>query len=164
MRGVSNFEEFKEFGNPAHPFTSQWYPNPKEQVTGALIDGVQTDSYNVFNFNPYVFFVHKTLGMNGYGFSVDDDTADVGALGSHLQIAFGSTAATPPGQSQKLVNLNYYRRGSLRHPQGGTVDKTSAFGALPKPGTVLRSRQRPSSRGWLPRRQRDRSVGFRQRR
>jgi hypothetical protein len=131
MRGVSDFEKFNEFGNPDHPFTSQWYPDPKEERTGALIDGIQTQRYNVFNLNPYVFFVHKTLGMNGYGFSVDDDTADVGALGSHLQIAFGSTAATPPGQSQKLANLNYYTGGA---PYGtlqgvGYVDNTNPYGA-----------------------------------
>ena len=91
--------------------------------------GVQTE-YNVFNLNPYVFFVHKTLGMNGYGFSVDDDTADVGSLGNHLQIAFGSTAATAPGTTQKLQNLNYYTGGA---PYGtlqgsGNVDNTTAFG------------------------------------
>ena len=39
---------------------------------------------------PFVWFVHEKLGLSGYGFSVDDDTADVGANGSnHLQMSIG---------------------------------------------------------------------------
>src|SRR5262249_54270816 len=81
--------------------------------------------------------VHVTLGMNGYGFSVDDDTADVGSQGSSLELAFGSSAQTAPltaaqiKNSQKnpntLANLNYFTTGA---PYGlltdmGQIDNTS---------------------------------------
>jgi hypothetical protein len=131
MRGVSDFAVFPEFGTSQNPSpTSLWYPDPKMPVTGALLNGTQS-TFNVFNLSPYVYFVHKVLGMNGYGFSVDDDTADVGSLGSNLEIAFGGTSATAPGTAaQRLQNLNYYTSGT---PYGtlqgeGSVDSTSAFG------------------------------------
>jgi hypothetical protein len=130
MRGVSDFSVFPEFGTPQDPSpTSLWYPDPKTPVPGALINGAQS-TFNVFNLSPYVYFVHKVLGMNGYGFSVDDDTADVGSLGSNLEIAFGGTSATAPGKAtQRLQNLNYYTSGT---PYGtvqgqGHIDNTSAF-------------------------------------
>src|SRR6516165_6338529 len=113
MRGVSDFSAFPEFGTSQDPSpTSLWYPDPKTPVPGALLNGTQSTS-NVFNLSPYVYFVHKVLGMNGYGFSVDDDTADVGSLGSNLEIAFGGTSATAPGTAtQRLQNLNYYTSGA----------------------------------------------------
>lgn len=147
MRGVSNFQTYPEFGTVADPLsTSQWYPNPASELTGALLDGTQTTS-NVFNLNPYVFFVHRVLGMNGYGFSVDDDTADVGSLGSNLQVAFGSTAATAPGTSQSLSNLNYYTSGT---PYGtlvgeGQIDNTSvAFSQIRNNGFLIPGNTAPT--------------------
>src|SRR5262249_8900736 len=38
--------------------------------------------FNAFNLDPFVYFVHKTLGFSGYGFSLDDDTADVSGFGA----------------------------------------------------------------------------------
>ncbi|WP_373649965.1 beta strand repeat-containing protein [Schlesneria sp. DSM 10557] len=140
MRGVSDFQQFPEFGTIQDPrSTSQWYPDPSKVLLGALVNETQTTS-NVFNLNPYVFFVHRVLGMNGYGFSVDDDTADVGSLGSNLQIAYGSTAATAPGTTQKLNNLNYYTSGA---PYGtlvgeGQIDNTSvAFAKMREEGFLI---------------------------
>jgi hypothetical protein len=65
LRGVYDFTQVPE---------SKWYPDPSVPTGGR--------AYNVFNLDPYVWFVHKKLGLSGYGFSVDDDTADVGANGS----------------------------------------------------------------------------------
>ena len=61
-----------------------WYPNP------SLKRGKQ--DFNVFNLDPFVWFVHVKLGFSGYGFSVDDDTADVGAGGaSQVQLTVTET-------------------------------------------------------------------------
>jgi hypothetical protein len=54
-------------------------PDPKEHHGAQL--------FNVLNLATFVWFVHVQLGFSGYGFSVDDDTADVGAGGaSQLQL------------------------------------------------------------------------------
>jgi hypothetical protein len=79
LRGVTDFTEYPDsldaYGNHLH-----WYPDPKVPTGG--------QKFNVFNLDPYVRFVHVNLGFSGYGFSVDDDTADVGAGGANnLQIA-----------------------------------------------------------------------------
>jgi hypothetical protein len=66
LRGVYDFNQVPE---------SQWYPNP------ATWEGGQR--FNVYNLDPYVWFVHEVLKLSGYGFSVDDDTADVGAYASN---------------------------------------------------------------------------------
>ncbi|MBS0261881.1 MAG: hypothetical protein JSS02_07980 [Planctomycetes bacterium] len=147
MRGVSDFQTYPEFGTISNPVsTSQWYPNPATALTGALLNGAATTS-NVFNLNPYVFFVHRVLGMNGYGFSVDDDTADVGSLGSNLEMAYGSTAATAPGSTQQLQNLNYYTSGT---PYGtlvgqGQIDNTSvAFAGIRTNGFTIPGNTSPT--------------------
>lgn len=78
LRGVSDFTKFPdEIVNGEH---TVWYPDPTEHRGG--------QAFNVYNLDPYVRFVHVHLGFSGYGFSVDDDTADVGADGpSHLQLS-----------------------------------------------------------------------------
>jgi len=81
LRGVVDFtvypDDVDEQGNH-----TQWYPDPKEPHGG--------QPFNVFNLDPFVWFVHVILGFSGYGFSVDDDTADIGAGGAnHLQITVG---------------------------------------------------------------------------
>jgi len=83
LRGVPDFIKYPE---------GQWYPAPSVGTGG--------QSYNVFNLDPYVWFVHRQLGLSGYGFSFDDDTADVGANGtSTLSIAIGGLAGlTNPSQ------------------------------------------------------------------
>ena len=61
--------------------------------------------FNVYNLDPYVWFVHKVEKMSAYGFSVDDDVANPTATGpllaadgtpnhdpSNLQIDFGGIA------------------------------------------------------------------------
>jgi hypothetical protein len=77
LRGVTDFTEFPDKIEGAKHVV--WYPNP------SLPSGNQP--FNVFNLDPFVWFVHVRLGFSGYGFSVDDDTADVGAGGaSQLQL------------------------------------------------------------------------------
>ncbi|MFO0875838.1 MAG: PKD domain-containing protein [Gemmataceae bacterium] len=130
LRGVSDFAEFQEF-NPttgAH----QWYPDPAAGNPLIKIDrgdGPAPVTFGVYNLNPYVWFIHVKLGMSGYGFSVDDDTANAQDAASYLQVAFGGTAATAPGSAshQKLDNLELYTFGA---PFGtlqdeGYIDTTS---------------------------------------
>src|SRR4029077_683660 len=82
LRGVTDFTEFPDkIVGTKHVV---WYPDP------SLPSGNQP--FNVFNLDPFVWFVHVRLGFSGYGFSVDDDTADVGAGGaSQLQLTVTET-------------------------------------------------------------------------
>lgn len=68
LRGVSDFEQYSEFDDQGRRI---WYPNPSD-ARGGL-------TFNAYNLDPFVWFVHVVLGFSGYGFSLDDDTADVGA-------------------------------------------------------------------------------------
>ncbi len=82
LRGVSDFTKYPDKIEDGKHVV--WYPNP------ALKRGKQ--DFNVFNLDPFVWFVHVKLGFSGYGFSVDDDTADVGAGGaSQLQLTVTET-------------------------------------------------------------------------
>jgi len=83
LRGVSDFTKFPDEIDKDGNHTV-WYPNPAEKHGG--------QAFNVFNLDPFVWFVHVVLGFSGYGFSVDDDTADVGAGGaSQLQLTVTET-------------------------------------------------------------------------
>lgn len=62
--------------------SGKWFPDPSEKTPGARVNGVDA-TFNLYNLDPYVWFVHKQLGVNGYAFSLDDDSADVSAVGSH---------------------------------------------------------------------------------
>lgn len=86
LRGVYDFE--------AAPDQTKWYPNPSDAAGG--------QKFNVYNLDPYVWFVHHVLQMSAYGFSVDDDVSNPTATGpllsadgtpnhfpSQLQIDFG---------------------------------------------------------------------------
>jgi hypothetical protein len=90
LRGVSDFTKYPDnVDDKGNHLT--WYPNPKEDRGN--------QGFNVFNLDPFVWFVHVQLGFSGYGFSVDDDTADVGAGGaSQLQLTVIDTGG--------LKNLN----------------------------------------------------------
>ncbi len=77
LRGVPDFTDTTNYPE------SKWYPEPSQQQMVKY-------QFNAYNLNPYVWFVHKQLGLSAYGFSVDDDTADVGAnAATHLQISIG---------------------------------------------------------------------------
>ena len=87
MRGVYDFIKVPQFDQVTGKL--QWYPDPATATAGAEINGTLAD-FNVYNMNPFVWFVHVKLGMSGYGFSVDDDTSDVGANGAtELDMSIG---------------------------------------------------------------------------
>jgi hypothetical protein len=80
LRGVSDFTIYSD--------PKDWYPAPKEIAQGYAGDR----KFNVFNLDPFVWFIHEVLGFSGYGFSVDDDTADIGADGgTTLQVIVTGT-------------------------------------------------------------------------
>jgi len=94
LRGVSDFTVYPDtIENGVH---TTWYPDPSLHRGGR--------QFNVYNLDPYVRFVHVHLGFSGYGFSVDDDTADVGADGpSNLQLSIagpGGLKRTDPWSIQ----------------------------------------------------------------
>ncbi len=103
LRGVSDFTKYPDImDGKKHVY---WYPAPSEE-TG-------NQKFNVFNLDPFVWFVHVRLGFSGYGFSVDDDTADIGAGGAN------NLVLTVSG-SKGLDNLNVW---SMQAPFGPvTVD------------------------------------------
>ena len=83
LRGVSDFTKYPDLVDDQGNHLV-WYPDPSKS-TGRQV-------FNVFNLDPFVWFVHVQLGFSGYGFSVDDDTADVGAGGaSQLQLTVTET-------------------------------------------------------------------------
>ncbi len=78
LRGVPDYTA-APYNDP-----TTWYPDPSLKIPGS------GQSFNIYNLDPFVWFVHEKLGLSGYGFSVDDDTADVGANGSnHLEMSIG---------------------------------------------------------------------------
>src|SRR5262249_38918972 len=65
-----------------------WYPDPSFETGG--------QKFNVFNLDPFVWFVHQRLGLSGYGFSLDDDVADVGAdWATKLAVSIGGLNGLP---------------------------------------------------------------------
>src|SRR5439155_621739 len=104
LRGVYDFTQVPE---------AQWYPTPATWQGG--------QHFNVYNLDPYVWFVHRVLGLSGYGFSVDDDTADVSAAASNY---------TPVSQQVTPNNLQYVFSGL------GTLTNTKEWFPSVNYGTV----------------------------
>ena len=99
MRGVVNYLDKST--------VKDWYSPPAQKTPGASINGSPVDS-NVYNMNPYVWFVKANLQLSGYAFSVDDGISDVGAGGaSNLQVAIGGI--TDPTNGQGLANPQAYK-------------------------------------------------------
>lgn len=85
LRGVYDFTKYPDKLSADGKTHLVWYPDPSKPTGG--------QKFNVFNLDPFVWFVHVKLGFSGYGFSVDDDTADVGAGGAnHLQMTVGGSS------------------------------------------------------------------------
>jgi hypothetical protein len=83
-------------GVPNWTVDSTWYPNPADATKGAAVGGIPA-KFNLYNLDPFVWFVHKKLKLSGYGFSVDDDVADVGAGdASKLLISVGGVNSGAP--------------------------------------------------------------------
>jgi hypothetical protein len=82
LRGVYDYQQV-----PAS--TGQWYPPPATRTAGATVNGAPA-GFNLYNLDPFVWFVHQWLGLSGYGFALDDDVSDVGAPGaSQLLVSVG---------------------------------------------------------------------------
>ncbi len=82
LRGVPDFT------SPLYSNPSQWYPDP------ALSTGGQ--NFNVFNLDPFIWFIHQKLGLSAYAFALDDDIGDVGAGGAtKLDVSVGGLGGLP---------------------------------------------------------------------
>jgi hypothetical protein len=94
LRGVPNFLTYPDtHASDSDWKPGDWYPPPSKPTD-------ETD-YNVFNLDPFVWFVHQKLGLSGYGFSFDDDVSDVGAAGaSAITVTYASGPAANPVKSQ----------------------------------------------------------------
>lgn len=117
LRGVWNFEAVPES-------TTLWYPNPSAQPVSTL-------PFNPFNLDPYVWFIHDVLGMSGYGFSTDDDIANVGA--------FTSPYATDPSKTILPNNLVISFGGTDKLPQPQQWYPGVPWGTVQTTGTVSTS-------------------------
>jgi hypothetical protein len=117
LRGVPDFATDK----------TGWYPDPAQ--------GTGNQTWNVFNLDPFVWFVHKRLDLSGYGFSFDDDTADVGATGANdLDVAVGGLdgltnkhewkPSTPWGTKQSYASISYDVAGYVGQPVVTLENKT----------------------------------------
>ena len=84
LRGVGDFTAQDGIQNNQ----ANWYPPPAT--------GTGNQSFNVYNLDPFVWFVHVQLGLSGYGFSLDDDVADIGAdWATSLAISIGGLNGLP---------------------------------------------------------------------
>jgi hypothetical protein len=81
LRGVNDFTVQTDQLN-------QWYPDPSVPKAG--------QTFNAYNLDPFVWFVHKRMGLSGYGFSLDDDAADIsGNFSTKLGVAIGGLNGLP---------------------------------------------------------------------
>ena len=86
LRGVPDFTS-QLYSNP-----SQWYPDP------ALATGGQ--DFNVFNLDPFIWFIHQQLGLSAYAFALDDDIGDVGAgYATQMDVSVGGLGGLPQAGS-----------------------------------------------------------------
>jgi len=146
LRGVTDFTDFPDnidnSGKHVH-----WYPDPKEHRGGQM--------FNVFNLDPFVWFVHVRLRFSGYGFSVDDDTADVGAGGaSQLQLTVTGTGGlknknawtiqAPFGPVENVESLFYSGPASLN---GDTLHEAIARVSDTKPIQITTTGEHHLSNG-----------------
>jgi len=82
LRGVNDFTKQLD--------QKLWYPDPAMPVAGT------GQPFNIYNLDPFVWFVHQRLGLSGYGFSLDDDAADIGAnYATKLGISIGGLNGLP---------------------------------------------------------------------
>ena len=134
LRGVYDYTQV--------PDQSLWYPDPATPTGG--------QQFNVYNLDPYVWFVHVVEGLAGYGFSVDDDVANPDAIGppgddknhlpSNLEIGFGGTKGT--GAQSKATPLTNQKEWFpttrwVRHPATGTIGLYDGADPKYKGKTVL---------------------------
>jgi hypothetical protein len=104
LRGVT---DFTQFGERASDGSLVWYPDPAVPQGGL--------TFNAYNLDPFVWFVHVKLGFSGYGFSLDDDTADVGAgEATQMMVTVGGINGLP--------NTNQWTIQAVYGPVSGEGD------------------------------------------
>ena len=62
-----NFITYTQQGPDSQWQPGAWYPPPSKNMYNT--------GYNVYNLDPFVWFVHQKVGLSGYGFSFDDDVS-----------------------------------------------------------------------------------------
>ena len=85
LRGVPNFITYTQQGSDSQWQPGAWYPPPSKNMYNT--------GYNIYNLDPFVWFVHQKVGLSGYGFSFDDDVSDVGAGGASPHVCHGRMAS-----------------------------------------------------------------------
>jgi hypothetical protein len=126
-RGVANYTIVDE---------SQWYPDPSVASPGVMIPDPAMPGqtmqvpFDVYTLDPYAWFIHKSLGVSGYAFSLDDDKGDVGAAGANsLDINIGGLAGFP--------NLAEYSAGApFGPPPQNPVQGTLVYGTNGAPDQI----------------------------
>ena len=117
LRGVPDYTS-PLYSNPA-----QWYPDP------ALATGGQT--YNVFNLDPFVWFVHEKLGLTAYAFALDDDIGNVNAGGAtNVAIAVGGLGARTTDSRNKDPYTNVSPFGVVTTTASTSPADSSVLGGL----------------------------------
>lgn len=114
LRGVPDFTK-APWQSP-----STWYPNPAAPASDQNSGG-NAVTFNAYNLDPFVWFVHVKLGLSGYGFSVDDGISFIGSNTStkaNVQVSIGGP-------------------GGL--PQRAPWNNLTQFGPVSLPGTVVSS-------------------------
>ena len=120
LRGVYDFKKFPDTVDAKGNHTC-WYPDPSLPTGG--------QPFNVFNLDPYVWFVHVKLGFSSYGFSVDDDVSDIGASGAnHLQVSIAGAGGLKP-----LAPKGPYP-WTVQAPFGAIVNYTATYSGDPANG------------------------------
>jgi hypothetical protein len=88
LRGVNDFTVQNDQAN-------QWYPDPTLKI-GWDANADPKKTFNIYNLDPFVWLVHKQMGLSGYGFSLDDDAADIsGNFSTKLGVAIGGLNGLP---------------------------------------------------------------------
>ncbi|MDR3633915.1 MAG: hypothetical protein P4L84_08930 [Isosphaeraceae bacterium] len=123
LRGVYDFN--------AVPDQSQWYP-PPASLTPGLLSGQQ---FNVYNLDPYVWFVHTVQHLNAYGFSLDDDISNPGA-GGPLVDQSGATNHTPNNVQIQFSGTSTLSNRNEWYPviQWGELNASATIGTLTRKG------------------------------
>jgi hypothetical protein len=74
----------------------QWYPDPRGVDVNGTFHGTLGQNFNAYNLDPFVWLVHKKMGLSGYGFSLDDDAADIsGNFATKLGVSIGGLNGLP---------------------------------------------------------------------
>ena len=125
LRGVPDYT------NPVYSNPELWYPDP------ALPAGGQT--YNVFNLDPFVWFVHDKLGLTAYAFALDDDIGNVNAGGAtNVAISVGGIGGQGFGLPQKDPYTTQSPFGVVTTTSSTALVDSSVLGGLGNEQIVYR--------------------------